>query len=294
MINLPTAQHCFSHPEESTTLAPLPPHTPASRHLRDCQLCPHRCGAARATAGGVCRVGQTSYIASEMLHLGEESMLRPAHAIFFSGCTATCSFCTAASFAFRPTYGVAVTTAQLAARIEQRQREGARAIAFIGGDPAPHIPFILETLATLGERRTVPSVFNSNFYLTPEALALLAPAIDIYLPDLKFGPATAARDCGATIGGMPDYWSIVTECIDRARSRGKRLLVRHLLMPGHIDCCTVPALRWLAARPEVEVSLLTQYLAPKQARGELAGTLGGEEIKRARRLAEALGLRLVS
>ena len=260
----------------------------AQAHLRDCQLCPHRCGAARATASGVCRVGQTSYIASEMLHLGEESMLRPAHAIFFSGCTATCSFCTAAKFAFRPTYGVAVTPAQLAARIEQRQREGARSVAFIGGDPAPHIPFILETLAALGEGRRVPTVFNSNFYLTPEALELLAPAIDIYLPDLKFGPASAERDCGAEIGGMPDYWPTVTDCIDRARAQGKRLLVRHLLMPGHLACCTEPSLRWLAARPDVEVSLLTQYLAPKHARGELAAVLSGEEVALARSLAGEL------
>ncbi len=283
------------------------PHLPISpSHLTDCQLCPHRCGERRATGSGVCRVGQTSYIASEMLHLGEESMLRPAHAIFFSGCTATCSFCTAANFAFRPTYGVAVTPVQLAARIEQRQREGARSIAFIGGDPAPHIPFILETLAVLGDRRHVPTVFNSNFYLTPEALDLLAPAIDIYLPDLKFGPATPARDCGATIGGMTNYWPTVTACIDLARAQGKRdsaasrprgtqpkIIVRHLLMPGHFDCCTVPSLHWLAARPDVEVSLLTQYLAPKHARGELAGVLQVEEVTAARELARSLGLRLV-
>ncbi len=79
----------------------------AQRHLTDCHLCPFECGSARATGTGVCRVDQTSFIASEMLHMGEEEMLRPAHAIFFSGCTARCSFCTAARFAFRPTYGVA-------------------------------------------------------------------------------------------------------------------------------------------------------------------------------------------
>src|SRR5690349_8692327 len=87
----------------------------AQRHLTDCQLCPHACGPARATATGHCRVGQQAYIASEMLHVGEEEVLRPAHAIFFSGCTATCAFCTAAKFAFRPTYGVTVTPHQLAA-----------------------------------------------------------------------------------------------------------------------------------------------------------------------------------
>ena len=265
----------------------------AQAQLANCTLCPHRCGEVRATSNGRCHVGPTSYIASEMLHMGEEEPLRPAHAIFFSGCTATCHFCTAARFAFHPTYGVAVTPAQLAARILQRQAEGARSLCFIGGDPAPHIPFILATLAEVGERRTIPTVFNSNFYLTDTALDLLSEAIDIYLPDLKFGPATGAASCGERIGGMPDYWNVVTGCIHRVWSEGRRIIVRHLLMPGHFDCCTVPVLQWLAEQPGIETSLLTQYLAPATARGELAAALKPSDIAAAFALANDLKLRLV-
>ncbi len=265
----------------------------AQQHLADCTLCPHRCGPVRAQAAGRCRVGPVSYIASDMLHLGEEAPLRPAHAIFFSGCTATCHFCTAARFAFYPTYGVAVTPEQLAGRILQRQREGARSVCFIGGDPAPHIPFILATLAVLSERRTIPAVFNSNFYLTHEALDLLDGAIDIYLPDLKFGPASGPDGCGERLGGMPDYWRVVTGCIDRVYQAGARVIVRHLLMPEHLTCCTTPVLHWLAERPGLEVSLLTQYLAPRHARGELAAVLAPDEIAAAQRLAYDLGLNLV-
>ena len=246
----------------------------------------------RADGRGVCRVGTQSYVASEMLHLGEEALLRPAHAIFFSGCTATCAFCTAARFAFRPTYGIPVTAQMLAARIEQRQAEGARSVCFIGGDPAPHIPLIVETLERLGSRRQIPAVFNSNFYLSGEALDLLDGAIDIYLPDLKFGPTAGPQSCGERIGGMPDYWHAVTGCIERVHREGKRLLVRHLLMPGHFECCTRPALQWLAELPGVEVSLLTQYMAPPQARGELAGKLQAVEIAQAKELARELELQL--
>ncbi len=266
----------------------------AVAHLADCRLCPHLCGPARAEAKGVCRVGRQSYIASEMLHMGEEELLRPAHAIFFSGCTAACSFCTAARFAFRPTYGVSVTAAQLAARIEQRQVQGARSICFIGGDPTPHIPLIIETLAQLGDRRQIPAVLNSNFYLSDAALDLLDGAIDVYLPDLKFGPGRGPQSCGERIGGMPDYWNVVTRCIGRVHREGARVLVRHLLMPGHYECCTAPALEWLARLGRIEVSLLTQYVAPPQAHGELAGTICGDDVVRARELAAALGLQLVT
>jgi putative pyruvate formate lyase activating enzyme len=229
-----------------------------------------------------------------MLHMGEEETLRPAHAIFFSGCTATCHFCTTAKFAFRPTYGIAVTPEHLAARIVQRQQEGARSVCFIGGDPAPHIPFILATLSALGADKEVPAVFNSNLYLSDMALRLLDGAIDIYLPDLKFGPGSGAQSCGERIGGMPDYWQIVTGCLDVLYARGKRLIVRHLLMPGHVDCCTRPVLHWLAGRPGIEVSLLTQYLAPVNVRGELATALSSTDVDRAQTLARDLDLRLVS
>ena len=265
----------------------------AAAHLVDCHLCPFHCGMERAAARGVCRVGATSYVASEMLHMGEEEMLRPAHAIFFSGCTATCTFCTAARFAFRPTYGVPVTAPQLAGRILQRQAEGARSVCFIGGDPAPHIPLILATLEELGAQRTIPAVFNSNFYLTTAALDLLDGAIDIYLPDLKFGPAVGPDSCGERIGGMPDYWAVVTGAIDRVLDGGHTVLARHLLMPGHFDCCTAPVLTWLAARPAVQVSLLTQYLPPAHARGAIANQLAAAEVKQARHLAHELGLPLV-
>ena len=243
----------------------------AAAQLHDCHLCPFHCGPARAAGRGVCRVGLESYIASEMLHMGEEEPLRPAHAIFFSGCTATCSFCTAARFAFRPTYGVVVTPEQLAARMVQRQAEGARSICFIGGDPRPTSPSFWPAWPRWATGSRSPTVFNSNFYLTPTALDLLDPAIDIYLPDLKFGPAVGPASCGERIGGMPDYWNVVTGCIERVHRAGKRVIVRHLLMPGHFACCTEPALTWLGGLPGVEVSLLTQYVAPVQARGNWRG-----------------------
>ena len=92
---------------------------------------------------------------------------------------------------------------------------------------------------------------------------------------------------------MPDYWHVVTGCIGRVVGEGRRVIVRHLLMPGHFDCCTRPALEWLAGLPGVEVSLLTQYLAPAHVRGPLARELSQEEVTATRLLARELGLTLV-
>jgi putative pyruvate formate lyase activating enzyme len=87
---------------------------------------------------------------------------------------------------------------------------------------------------------------------------------------------------------------VVTGSIQRVWEEGKRVIVRHLLMPGHYDCCTVPVLQWLAGLPGIEVSLLTQYLAPAHAPGELAAPLDPAEIDAAFVLAHRLNLRLVA
>jgi putative pyruvate formate lyase activating enzyme len=93
---------------------------------------------------------------------------------------------------------------------------------------------------------------------------------------------------------MPDYWNVVTGCIQRVYNEGQRVIVRHLLMPGHLNCCTLPVLHWLADHPGIEVSLLTQYLAPANARGELAATLNPSEVESAHALAHTLSLRMVT
>jgi putative pyruvate formate lyase activating enzyme len=228
-----------------------------------------------------------------MLHLGEEEVLRPTHAVFFSGCTARCSFCTAARFAFKTDYGVSVQPEALAHRILERQDQGARSLAFIGGDPVPHLPFIIAVRELLGARLRIPLVLNSNFYVTRQALDLMDGVVDIYLPDLKFGPETPRHDCGVSLGAMPRYWSVLSEVLTRLHRSGKHLIVRHLLMPGHFECCTVPVLTFLADLPNASVSLLTQYHAPAHARGELATLLDPADCIRAEQLGRQLGLRLI-
>jgi putative pyruvate formate lyase activating enzyme len=93
---------------------------------------------------------------------------------------------------------------------------------------------------------------------------------------------------------MPDYWNVVTGCIGRVWRTHPRVIVRHLLMPGHFECCTVPVLHWLADHPGLETSLLTQYLAPANARGALANPLDAAEVDAAFTLARHLHLRLVA
>ena len=55
---------------------------------------------------------------------------------------------------------------------------------------------------------------------------------------------------GSLLGfaGVANYLAVITRNLQAAARQGD-LIVRHLLLPGHFDCCYRPIVGWLAARP---------------------------------------------
>ena len=80
-----------------------------------------------------------------------------------------------------------------------------------------------------------PIVWKSDFYGTDEAFDLLEGVVDTYVADFKFGNDQCARQ----IARVDRYLEVVTRNLLRACCQG-RLIVRHLLLPGHFDCCYRP------------------------------------------------------
>lgn len=75
-----------------------------------------------------------------------------------------------------------------------------------------------------------------------------------------------------------------------------QLIVRHLLMPGHIDCCWRPVAEWLAAElPGVKVNLRSGFWPAWHAarHEELRGTVSGDENRQALEIGEANRLNLI-
>ena len=76
------------------------------------------------------------------------------------------------------------------------------------------------------------------------------------MADFKFGN----DQCAKRLSGTANYLSILTRNLHIARQQG-RLIVRHLLLPGHLECCFKPAVRWLLENlPDVDFSLREGYL----------------------------------
>ena len=107
-----------------------------------------------------------------------------------------------------------------------------------------------------GSTPSLPLVWKSDFYGTAEAWQLLDGVVDVYLADFKFGSDVCAR----RIAGVDQYVEVVTRNLVHVASRGQ-LYVRHLLLPGHRECCLRPILNWLRQHlPVVPLSLRTGYL----------------------------------
>lgn len=267
----------------------------AERLGSPCHLCERGCGAERkAGKKGVCGVLEP-LISSEFIHYGEEQELVPSHTVFFAGCTFKCVFCQNWDISQDPGSGRAIAPDALARRIESA---GGINVNWVGGDPTSNLAYIIEAMVAmrrLGINKA--QVWNSNMYLSREAMDILDGVIDVYLSDFKYGN----DDCARRLSGVDRYWEVVTRN-HRLAALQCEILLRHLVMPGHVECCTKPVLDWVAAnidRDRLRVNVMDQYhpdfrvLQDKDRFRELARPLRPNEHLEAFEYARRLGLGLV-
>lgn len=261
------------------------------RALADpCRLCPRHCGARRLGGEiGACGAGPEPRLFMEYVHWGEDEDIVPAHAIYLTGCNLACRFCQTGleqkTLAVKP-----LISALFSALLERGRREGAKTVDIFGGEPTVNMPGLFELFAAVGDFPGL--VWNTNLYGEAETFALLDGVADVFLGDLKFGNA----NCAAVLSGAEDACDVSRMRAAEIMARSpEALIVRHLVMPGHFDCCTRPVLEWIAENlPGVRVSLKTGYMPPKEMLMEWPESrfLRAEEVERAKRLASVLGLRL--
>lgn len=262
----------------------------AFRLAESCRLCPRRCGVNRLRGEtGPCGAGRHARLFMEYVHWAEDAVIAPAQTLYLDGCNLSCTFCQTREERMR--LPAAQLTASLFRDIVARGfRAGARTVDILGGEPSVNLPALLEIFA---EGEDFPGlVWNTNLYMTAEACALLDGVADLFMADLKFGDSA----CAVRLSGLPDATTVAWERAREIYARSPQtLILRHLVLPGHFDCCTRPVFEGIAREfPDVPVSLKTVYMPPKDmAAGEPEKRfLTGCEAERARGLAGDLGLAL--
>ena len=273
-----------------------------------CELCPRRCGADRARRAGFCTAPDGAVVRHTMLHRFEEPCVagadpaRGAGTVFFAGCTMRCVYCQNAAISRRAD-GDALSPHALAEMFLDLQDRGAYTLDLVS--PTPYAPYIAQALDSLGERLTVPVVWNTGGFERPETVRALAPWVGVWLTDVKYADGDLAARYGATAdypqiaidalramvdaAGEPRY----AELADGSRIMTRGVIVRHLVLPGHRRDSEA-ALRSIAdavGAESVVLSLMAQYtpgFAPPEF-PELSRRVTTFEYERAAAVARELG-----
>lgn len=260
----------------------------AKRILTSCHFCTRKCSANRVEGrSGYCRCGTEITVSSIFEHMGEEPELVPSGTVFTMGCTMQCKHCQNWTISQWVDKGKAYKPRGLAEEIERLRLNGCRNTNLVGGEPTPWLQQWLETFKYVNVN--IPVVWNSNTYYSPETAKLLAGFADVYLLDFKYGPS----DCAERISDAPNYWEACTHNHREARKFGE-LIIRILILPSHLDCCTKPIVNWIAENLETQtrVNLMFQYRPEWRAYEipELRRRLIADEMKEAIRLAKEANL----
>ena len=262
----------------------------AKRMVRSCRFCERRCGVDRASgAVGACRVDGRTYVHSWFLHMGEEAPLVPSGTIFYGGCNFACVYCQNWDISqVHPRDAVVVDARKLALMQKELARRGARNINHVGGDPIPNTHTILESLLYLDVN--IAQLWNSNFYMTLETMELLKHVMDIWLPDFKYGNDA----CAKRLSGIDNYVSVTLRNLGIAIEWGD-MIIRHLVLPNHVECCTKPVLRMIAEnlpKDRVLVNIMDQYRPEHRAHAyrDIARRPSWREIEEAYSYATKLGV----
>jgi putative pyruvate formate lyase activating enzyme len=261
----------------------------ANKILRHCHFCNRKCSADRTLGKlGYCKCGNVMAVSSIFEHVGEEPELVPSGTIFTMGCTMRCRHCQNWTISQWIENGTECTPQDLAKEVECLRFNGCRNANLVGGEPTPWLGHWLETFKHVGVN--VPVVWNSNTYYSPETAQLLVGFADVYLLDFKYGPS----GCAQRISDAPDYWEVCTRNHLEAKRHGE-LIIRVLVLPSHLECCTKPILEWVAGNlgAETRVNVMFQYKPEWRAHEipELHRRLTKDEMEKAVRLAEKAGLK---
>ena len=237
--------------------------------IEACRLCPRDCKVQRYPdqGEGFCGAGTMPKVARAALHHWEEPCIsgtRGSGTVFFTGCTLKCVYCQNAVIS-QSNDGVPVTPIELAAIYDNLAIQGAHNINMV--NPTHYLPAIRHSLQLW--KHQLPVVYNTSGYESISVIPALKDIVDVYLPDLKYANASVA----AKYSAAPDYFEKATAAIlamvkqagdltyDAQGLLVKGVIVRHLVLPGHI-AQSREVLDWIAAnlKGAVLVSLMCQYV----------------------------------
>ena len=271
--------------------------------LSSCTLCPHMCKVNRNNGKiGRCRSTGNVKIALASLHHFEEPCISGKNGsgtVFFSNCNLSCVFCQNYKIS-QLGLGHEISIDELANIFLEQQRNKAENINLV--TPTMYVPQIIEAIKIAKSNGLkIPIVYNSNGYETVETIRLLKGYIDVYLPDLKYFDNVLAKKYSginnyfenASKAILEMYFQVGLPVFDENNLIRKGLIIRHLVLPNHIDN-SKEVLLWIKENlpQNVYVSLMAQYFPTYKAKNieDLNRKLSQEEFEEIKNYLEELDI----
>ncbi|MHC1591962.1 MAG: radical SAM protein, partial [Candidatus Helarchaeales archaeon] len=265
------------------------------RIITECHFCERKCKVNRLNGEkGYCRIGAIPKIYSAHLHFGEEAPLVPSGTIFFMGCTFSCVFCQNFDISSDPDGGVEAPPEKLASLANHLIRNE-RALNVNYVTPLANVFGILSSMKF--QTQNGAQLWNSNHYCSKETMKLIKDIMDFWLPDFKYGN----NECAEKYSNAPNYLETVQRNLKmhhewlEKNGFSQNTIIRHLVMPNHVECCTIPILEWISTNlPGVMVNIMEQYHPSYKVNRttfpEINRRLTSEELSLARSHATKLGI----
>ena len=238
-------------------------------NLNNCMICPKNCKVNRnKNELGFCKSGNKIKIARYSLHYWEEPCIsgkKGSGTIFFSGCNLKCIFCQNYDISIYNN-GKEITIDRFADICLELQNRKAMNINLV--TPTAYIPLIKEGLLLAKEKGlNIPIVYNTSGYEKVESLKELEGLIDIYLPDFKYYDDNLADKFSKVnnyfeiaSNALKEMYRQVGKPIIKNNKMTKGIIVRHLLLPTHIDD-SKKVLKYLYNnyKDNIYISIMNQY-----------------------------------
>ncbi len=231
-----------------------------------CNLCAKKCNKTRTEtmAEGNCHMPLKIKIAHyELFHYEEPciSINKGSGAIFFSGCNLDCVFCQNYEIS-KICKGKFITIDEFIDIIKELESMGAENINLVS--PTHYALAIVQALKKYKPK--VPVIYNTNGYENIETIKMVAPYVDVFLPDFKYYDNKIAK----RFSGAENYYNVALSTIKIMRELKQDVfdenskilqgvIIRHMILP----LCTndsVNVLKTISKElPNTKVSLLAQY-----------------------------------
>ncbi len=237
--------------------------------LKECNLCPRKCGVNRYHEKGFCGATNKVRVAYYSLHPWEEPVLsgsKGSGTVFFSHCNLRCMYCQNQKISIHG-YGKDITNKRLKEIFLELQEKGAHNINLV--TPTHYVPQIASVLKTIkGGELKIPVVYNTSSYENIGTLMAMRGLVDIYLADLKYFDDELAKKYSL----CDHYFEVATMAIDEMyRQVGKiemgknhllkkGLIVRVLILPGHTsDAKKIIDYLYKTYKDDIYISIMNQY-----------------------------------